>query len=98
MFVFRSFKKLQKHKEEKPLFYQILNDLKYWQTYYKDDLKFAGSESLKSELSTLKEKFDNCFIEFEKNWRNWNTDDICQWNKILHDQEYFNFCIHIELF
>ena len=77
-------------KQASTQFYEILNDLKYWKCFYKkcEFEKSTKTVELESKLLTLDERFSCLFIEFEKNWRNWNTKDICQWIKILKNHQW----------
>ena len=79
--------KLKQIDKETPYFYQILNDLKYWNHFYKNNLNLE-SENLRKKFLELNDKFENLFHKFEKNWRNWTTNDICQWIKILRNHEF----------
>ena len=68
--------------------FQILADserekLKKYQSDLADEQK-----NLESKLVELETKFVKSFSEFESNWKNWETDDICQWLKALDDHEY----------
>ena len=62
---------------------------------YQNDLS-QKQKNLEVKLFEFENKFVKSFQKFESNWRNWKTDDICQWIKALDDHKFVgNFCVRI---
>ena len=48
--------KVKNEQSEKPLFYQILNDLNYWQKFYEKHLKKEIDDQLNQNQNSITEK------------------------------------------
>ena len=73
------------------MFYQILNDLKYWKNFYAKEFGKKIEEEdlyvLKLKLSELEKEFEKNFKKFEQNWKTWTTEDMIQFFKILSNHQ-----------
>ena len=52
-------------------------------------------QEIEEKLSKLETEFTKWFTNFEKNWKNWHTKDVCQWIKIVDSHKYEKNCEQI---